>query len=70
VLGARPRAGHGRHRVLRSNDRRQRALGTACFELSLPSAYFIAAAAAILGIALTWRWKLLSGAGVDLAPSM
>jgi hypothetical protein len=38
--------------------------------LGLPAAYFIAAAAALLGIALTWRWKLLSGAGVDLAPSM
>jgi Transmembrane secretion effector len=39
--------------------------------LDLPAAYFIAAAAAaILGIALTWPWKLLSGAGVDLVPSM
>jgi MFS family permease len=38
--------------------------------LGLPMAHFIAAGGAILGIALTWRWKLQSGAGVDLAPSM
>jgi hypothetical protein len=38
--------------------------------LGLPAAHFIAAAGALLGVALTWRWKLQSGAGVDLAPSM
>jgi MFS family permease len=38
--------------------------------LGLPMAHFIAAGGAILGIALTWRWKLQSGADVDLAPSM
>ena len=38
--------------------------------LGLPAAHFIAAVGAILGIAVTWRWKLQSGAGVDLAPSM
>jgi MFS family permease len=36
----------------------------------LPMAHFVAAAGAVLGIALTWGWKLQSGAGVDLAPSM
>src|SRR4029077_7768152 len=34
--------------------------------LGLPMAHFIAAGGAILGIALTWLWKLQSGAGVDL----
>src|SRR5258708_1209401 len=38
--------------------------------LGLPAAHFIAAAGALVGIAATWHWKLLSGAGVDLAPSM
>src|SRR6266850_784867 len=38
--------------------------------LGLPAAHFIAAAGALVGIATTWHWKLLSGAGVDLAPSM
>jgi MFS family permease len=38
--------------------------------LGLPMAHFIAAAGALVGIALTWRWKLPSGAGVDLGPSM
>jgi MFS family permease len=38
--------------------------------LGLPAAHFIAALGAILGIAVTWRWKLQSGMGVDLAPSM
>jgi predicted MFS family arabinose efflux permease len=38
--------------------------------LGTPAAHFIAAAGAVGGIALTWRWKLQSGAGLDLAPSM
>ena len=38
--------------------------------LGLPAAHFIAAAGAVVGIAMTWRWKLQSGDGVDLAPSM
>jgi len=36
----------------------------------LPMAQFIAAAGAILAIPLTWRWKLQTGAGLDLTPSM
>lgn len=38
--------------------------------LGLPTAHFLAAAGAVAGIALTWRWKLQTGAGIDLAPSM
>ncbi|WP_183244734.1 MFS transporter [Bradyrhizobium sp. cir1] len=38
--------------------------------LGLPGAHFLAAAGAIVGIALTWHWKLQTGAGIDLAPSM
>jgi MFS family permease len=37
---------------------------------SLPDAHFIAAAGAVLAIPLLWRWKLQTGAGVDLTPSM
>lgn len=37
---------------------------------SLPAAHFVAAAGATVGIALSWRWKLWEGTGVDLAPSM
>lgn len=36
----------------------------------LPLAHFIAAAGALLAIPLTWRWRLQTGAGVDLTPSM
>jgi hypothetical protein len=36
----------------------------------LPLAHFIAAAGALLAIALTWRWKLQTGAAIDLTPSM
>ncbi|OAF16428.1 MFS transporter [Bradyrhizobium neotropicale] len=36
----------------------------------LRTAHFIAAAGALIGIALSWRWKLQTGAGVDLTPSM
>ena len=35
----------------------------------LPSAYFIAAAALVLGIPLTWSWKLQSGVGIDFSPA-
>ncbi len=35
-----------------------------------PFALFAAAAGAALGLALTWRWKLETGAAQDLAPSM
>ena len=36
----------------------------------LPMAQFLAACGALLSIPLTRRWKLQTGAGVDLAPSM
>ena len=37
---------------------------------SLPTAHLIAAAGAALVVPLLWRWKLQTGAGVDLTPSM
>jgi MFS family permease len=36
----------------------------------LPMAFYAAAAGAALAIPLTWRWKLQTGLGVDLTPSM
>jgi MFS family permease len=38
--------------------------------LGLPAAHFIAAAGVLVAIPLTWIWKLQTGAGVDLTPSM
>jgi hypothetical protein len=38
--------------------------------VGLPSAHFLAAAGAVAAIALTWPWKLQTGAGIDLTPSM
>jgi MFS family permease len=38
--------------------------------VGLPVAHLIAAAGALLVIPLTWRWKLQTAAGIDLAPSM
>jgi MFS family permease len=38
--------------------------------IGLPPALFIAAVAAVGVIPLTWRWKLQTGAGADLTPSM
>jgi MFS family permease len=38
--------------------------------VGLQGAQFIAAAGALVAIPLTWRWKLGTGAGVDLTPSM
>jgi predicted MFS family arabinose efflux permease len=37
--------------------------------VGLPVAHFLAAAGAVAAIPLTWRWKLQTGAGVDLSPS-
>jgi MFS family permease len=37
---------------------------------SVPLAHYIAAAVAVLAIPLTWRWKLRTGGGLDLTPSM
>jgi predicted MFS family arabinose efflux permease len=36
----------------------------------LPAAHFLAAAGTLLAIPLTWRWKLQTGLGIDLTPSM
>jgi predicted MFS family arabinose efflux permease len=38
--------------------------------IGLAEAQFIAAAGALVMIPLTWRWKLQTAAGIDLAPSM
>jgi predicted MFS family arabinose efflux permease len=38
--------------------------------LNLPIAHMIAAAGVLAAVPLTWRWKLLSGVDLDLAPSM
>jgi MFS family permease len=38
--------------------------------LGLPAADFLAAAGAVAAIPMTWRWKLQTGAGLDLTPSM
>jgi hypothetical protein len=38
--------------------------------IGLPVTHFIAAAGALAAIPLTWRWKLQTGAALDLAPSM
>src|SRR5580700_3563520 len=38
--------------------------------IGLPAALLLAAAGAIIAIPLTWRWKLHTGATVDLSPSM
>src|SRR5262245_33041635 len=38
--------------------------------VGLPVAHFLAAAGALVAIPLSWRWKLQTGAGVDLTPSV
>jgi MFS family permease len=38
--------------------------------VGLPAAHGLAAAGAIIAIPLTWRWKLQTGAGLDLTPSV
>jgi MFS family permease len=38
--------------------------------IGLPGAHFAAAMSALAAIPLLWRWKLQTGAGIDLMPSM
>ena len=38
--------------------------------VGLPLAHFVAAGGALIAIPLTWRWKLHTGHGLDLTPSM
>ena len=38
--------------------------------VGLANAHFLAAAGAVAAVALTGRWKLQTGAGIDLSPSM
>jgi predicted MFS family arabinose efflux permease len=38
--------------------------------IGLSATHFLAAAGALAAIPLTWRWKLQTGAGIDLTPSM
>ncbi|MGK9171084.1 MFS transporter [Inquilinus limosus] len=44
--------------------------GQAAALFGLPAALAAAAAGALLAIPLTWRWKLQTGAGADMTPSM
>ena len=44
--------------------------GQAAGMAGLPAAHFLAAGGALLAIPITWRWKLQTGAGLDLSPSM
>ena len=46
------------------------AWGEVAVVVGLANAHFLAAAGAIAAIALTWRWKLQTGASIDLSPSM
>jgi MFS family permease len=38
--------------------------------VGLPVTHFVAAGGGLLAMILTWRWKLQTGAGIDLTPSM
>jgi MFS family permease len=38
--------------------------------VGLPWAHALAAAGAVIAVPLTWRWKLQTGAGLDLTPSL
>jgi predicted MFS family arabinose efflux permease len=44
--------------------------GHAAAIVGLPATHFMAAAGLLIVLPLTWRWKLQTGAGADLTPSM
>jgi MFS family permease len=46
------------------------AWGQVAATVGLGNAHFFAAAGAVAAIALTWRWKLQTGAGINMSPSM
>jgi len=53
-----------------SNGHWERCVGQIAEMARVPMAYFVAATGAVLAIPLTRRWKLRTGAGIDLSPSM
>jgi hypothetical protein len=44
--------------------------GEVAAHIDLPAAHLLAAAGLVIAIPLTWRWKLQTGAAMDLTPSM
>jgi quinol monooxygenase YgiN/branched-subunit amino acid transport protein len=44
--------------------------GEAAARMGVPLALVLAAAGSLIAIALTWKWKLQTGANVDFSPSM
>src|SRR6516225_11274944 len=46
------------------------AWGETAAAVGLANAHFLASAGAVAAIALTWPWKLQTGAAIDLSPSM
>ena len=46
------------------------AWGEIAVRVGLPAAHFLAAGGTVAAIVLTWRWKLQTGAGLDMTPSM
>jgi predicted MFS family arabinose efflux permease len=46
------------------------AWGQVAVRVGIANAHFLAAAGAVVAVALTWRWKLQTGASLDLSPSM
>jgi len=67
--------GRGTFDVRNSPFRRALTIGSAIWGqvatiAGLPLAHFIAAGGALIAIPLTWRWKLQTGADLDLTPSM
>jgi MFS family permease len=46
------------------------AWGEIAARIGLPDAHFLAAAGTVAAVVLTWPWKLQTGAGIDMTPSM
>ena len=55
-------------RLFRRSDARKRGWGEVASLKGVPFALSAAAAGALIGMALTWRWKLQAGTPLDLSP--
>ena len=70
-MGARSGPGDFPHRLLRRADARQRRLGRSRDgSRACPSRSSRAGVGALIGLALTWAWKLQTSEAQDLSPSM
>ena len=69
-MGARPGPGDFPHGLFRRADAGERRVGEVATAKGVPFALYCAGVGTLIGLALTWGWKLQTSEAQDLTPSM